>query len=82
MSKDATKTNTDANGAKLTYEVQQETWLGPHLRKAGEKVQMTAEEAKYYVPHVLQLFDETNAEPAPSEADKAKALPAPKKDKK
>ena len=43
----------DVSKAAVEWSVVAETWIGPHLKKKGDTVVMTPDEAKYYVPQVL-----------------------------
>jgi|GEM_PF-4783530 len=55
---------------KKTYVVQTATWIGPHLKQVDEEVEMTEEEARYYVPHILKLKEDEAkaAKPKPKAA--------------
>lgn len=50
---------------KQTYTAQEDVWIGPHLTPKGGTVEMTADEAQYYVPHILQLASDDDATPPP-----------------
>ncbi|MBI1495402.1 hypothetical protein [Halocynthiibacter styelae] len=61
----------DQGGApqKYEYEVVSSFWDGPHYREAGKKtVFKTADEAKYFTPHILRLKDA--AQPAAGDLQK------------
>lgn len=66
------ETKPDAALVKHTYIVQEETWIGPHLKEEGEEVQMTELEAKYYVPHVLKKKSATTKADAAGTGSDAK----------
>lgn len=52
---------------KITYVVQEDAWFGPVFKKANSEIEMTAQEAEYYVPHVLQI----KRQPVPVQRQKA-----------
>ena len=59
------------NLVKHTYVLQCNSWIGPHLKKEGEEIEMTETEAQYYTPHVLKKKSDEHtadksADPAPS----------------
>jgi hypothetical protein len=75
----ADTTKPDPKLAKHTYVLQTTSWIGPHLKKEGDAVEMTEAEAQYYVPHVLQKKSDTRSASKP--ADPALAAKPAKADK-
>ncbi|WP_224825594.1 hypothetical protein [Cognatishimia sp. MH4019] len=59
---------------KHDYVLQTNSWIGPHLKEKGDVVQMTDDEARYYVPHVLQKKSDVSPlqKSAPAKTSKPK----------
>lgn len=75
----ADTTKPDPKLTKHTYVLQTGSWIGPHLKKKDDEVEMTEAEAQYYVPHVLQKKADTRSASKP--ADPAPAAKPAKADK-